>query len=150
MKQCSRCKTNKNDIEFSFKNKDKNIRQIVCKECHKTYVKDHYIKNKDSYLERANKSNSTYTIRNKENLIDFLKDKKCIDCGEDDIRTLEFDHIDPVSKHRAVSELVVNSYSWKSILIEIEKCEIRCANCHRKKTVMQFETYRSKGFKNER
>jgi hypothetical protein len=33
---------------------------------------------------------------------------------------------------------VHQAYSWTSILAEINKCEIRCANCHRRRTALQF------------
>ena len=43
-----------------------------------------------------------------------------------------FDHIDPTEKYRAISAMVGNNYSWRnSILPEIDKCRLLCANCHR-------------------
>jgi len=43
--------------------------------------------------------------------------------------------------------MMKQGYSWTSVLREIEKCVVRCSNCHRKKTVgsplwyTDFETY---------
>lgn len=54
----------------------------------------------------------------------------CVDCGNKDYRVLDFDHVRGTklfslhSAHRAL----------KSIYAEIEKCEVRCANCHRIQT----------------
>jgi len=45
---------------------------------------------------------------------------------------LEFDHT--ADKKAAVAQLVAGGYSWCAILQEIAKCEVRCANCHRRIT----------------
>jgi 5-methylcytosine-specific restriction endonuclease McrA len=58
----------------------------------------------------------------------------------------EFDH--QKDKFRNISELL-RTHSWEKILEEIKKCEIRCANCHRRKTHKEQKTYRYQylGFK---
>lgn len=56
----------------------------------------------------------------------------CVDCGEKDPIVLEFDHragtklfnIGEGGRHRSMHNLKA----------EIEKCDVRCANCHRRKT----------------
>ena len=48
-----------------------------------------------------------------------------------------------MEKRDAISNMVNRGYSWKSILIEIDKCDIRCANCHRRRTAKQFGWYNS-------
>jgi hypothetical protein len=40
-----------------------------------------------------------------------------------------------------VSALVNGKYSWSKILEEIEKCDVRCANCHRRRTAKQLGWY---------
>ncbi|HEX3100099.1 MAG TPA: hypothetical protein VHQ41_03995 [Patescibacteria group bacterium] len=71
-------------------------------------------------------------------LFDFLSTKSCIDCGEADPILLEFDHADRKDKFKDVSKLLSGHYSWLTIQTEIAKCEVRCANCHRRKTYIQF------------
>ena len=88
--------------------------------------------------EKLYKAQKRYRIRIRENLINFLSKNKCIDCGEKDSRVLEFDHVEPSSKFKYISKMRSGHYSWKSILSEINKCEIRCANCHRRKNYSQF------------
>jgi len=74
-------------------------------------------------------------IRNRTFLMDYLKKHPCISCGESDLRVLEFDHIDPTTKKESVSKMVSSKhYSIKRIEEEISKCQVLCANCHRKKT----------------
>lgn len=64
----------------------------------------------------------------------YLKAHPCVDCGKDDIRVLEFDHIDPKRKLFAISRGVCDGRSIKSLSEEIAKCEVRCCNCHRIRT----------------
>ena len=71
-------------------------------------------------------------------LFEFISKKSCIDCGEDDPIVLEFDHRVPAEKFKIVGKMLSGHYSWKSVQREIEKCDIRCANCHRRKTYNQF------------
>lgn len=66
-------------------------------------------------------------------LCGYLTQHPCVDCGNSDIRVLEFDHIG--SKTSNISRLLNNCTSWKRLQEEINNCEVRCANCHRIKTV---------------
>lgn len=67
----------------------------------------------------------------------YLQQHPCVDCGEDDIRVLEFDHIDPSQKDFTISRGVADGRGLKSIKAEVEKCEVRCCNCHRLRTILQ-------------
>lgn len=71
-------------------------------------------------------------------LFEFLSSQSCIDCGENDPILLEFDHIDRTNKFKDISKLLSGHYGWKTVEPEIAKCEIRCANCYRRKTYNQF------------
>ena len=74
--------------------------------------------------------------KNFENMWNLLSDKECIDCGIKDSRVLEFDHLPEFEKNFDIARAVSGSTrSWKSILNEINKCEIVCANCHRIRTM---------------
>lgn len=67
----------------------------------------------------------------------YLRHHPCIDCGESDIIMLEFDHIRG-QKRGGVTTLIRHTLSWEVIQAEIEKCVVRCANCHKRKTAKQF------------
>ena len=73
----------------------------------------------------------------------YMAEKGCCECGTHDPRVLEFDHIDPSSKHANISTLISNGNSWGSEKLreEIRKCRVICANCHRLHTVVQREYY---------
>ena len=71
----------------------------------------------------------------------------CVDCGEKDFRTLDFDHLPQFKKEHNIAVLK-NQGRIGVIKKEISKCEIRCANCHRKKTAERnplhwFHRYRA-------
>jgi len=87
-------------------------------------------------LYRAQKQ---HRLRIRKKLILLLSKNECIDCGEKDYRVLDFDHIRRRNKFKSVSEMRSGHYSWKSVCAEIAKCEIRCANCHRRKTYKENE-----------
>lgn len=57
----------------------------------------------------------------------------CVDCGFDDIRALEFDHVRGVKEFN-IGRGVHYGYPISVIKDEIRKCRIRCSNCHRIKS----------------
>jgi len=58
----------------------------------------------------------------------------CIDCGyAAHAEALQFDHLGEGKKGN-VSDLIRSDYSWTTIVNEINKCEVRCANCHAVRT----------------
>jgi hypothetical protein len=71
--------------------------------------------------------------RNREYLFEYLSKNPCIDCGEKNPVVLTFDHVRG-EKRNAVANLARSSFSLKSIQDEIDKCEVRCFNCHIIKT----------------
>lgn len=66
----------------------------------------------------------------KKKVQEYLKVHPCVDCGNSDIRVLEFDHVRG-QKENTISDAIKNGHSWTRVESEIEKCEVRCANCHR-------------------
>jgi L-lysine 2,3-aminomutase len=72
-----------------------------------------------------------------------------LDCGEADPVVLEFDHVTGV-KEAAVAELVQRAVSLARLIAEVEKCEVRCANCHRRRTARYRASQRPPGRIGER
>lgn len=67
----------------------------------------------------------------------------CAWCGEKDPIVLDCDHIDPKTKDdrlRVTKKSLgrvkwgLALLSWKDLEAELEKCQVLCANCHRRKT----------------
>jgi hypothetical protein len=142
MKCCARCKKDLPQERFRWKNKSKGWRQPYCIDCNIAYNKEHYQKNRADYIRKA----ATW---NKENnpvgrlCYEYKLAHPCVDCGESDPACLEFDHRDRATKKFNICTAVKNQKNWNKILVEIEKCDIRCKNCHAKKTAAQFGWFKS-------
>lgn len=63
----------------------------------------------------------------------YLKTHPCLDCKESDPIVLDFDHRDPSTKYRSISQIIAHNLGINKLIEEIEKCDVRCANCHRRK-----------------
>jgi hypothetical protein len=146
MEICTKCKISKPESEYFVKNRKKGRLHTQYKTCYrnhrKTYYKQHYIKYKEEYLTRAKKRREMLKREFRDNMLAYLSDKSCVECFEADIRVLEFNHLDPSQKTFTISQAVKLGYRWSDVLNEISKCEILCANCHKKHTANQFGWYK--------
>lgn len=140
MKICSTCKKNKRNSSFSFKYKITGKLESSCKFCMRKRIKDHYYKNRDYYIAKAKKRNHVVKIQIKNYIWKYFENHPCVDCGEKDPIVLEFDHIS--DKISAISDIYRN-YTLAMIIKEIEKCQVRCANCHRRKTAERGDWYKN-------
>jgi hypothetical protein len=70
--------------------------------------------------------------RIKEWFRNFKSTLACIRCGENDPVTLDFHHRNPAEKEITFNDLWYGGWSSKRILEEFAKCDVLCANCHRK------------------
>lgn len=109
--------------------------QSKCKECQKKYRRDHYLKNKDKYIEKS----KDWKLKQKLKILKYLSNKSCADCGEDNPIVLEFDHLS--DKEFDIGSKI-GHYSYDKILKEINKCDVVCANCHRIRTATRSNSYR--------
>ena len=134
-KKCVICKVIMDTSEF-YKNKSKKDGlNNLCKVCSRAKSKKSYKENKVKYRLAIKRRKREVLLRNRAIVVEHLKDNACVDCGEDDIIVLEFDHIrDKISN---ISDMIWKS-TTKALIKEIAKCEVRCANCHRRKTAIDF------------
>lgn len=87
----------------------------------------HYARNKEKYLAKTKAQRAAgraYVAKVKAHA-------KCVDCGINDWRVLDFDHLPEFEKGADVSKLANSGASIATIKAEMDKCEIVCANCHR-------------------
>ena len=142
MKECPRCLRDLEVEAFNFKSRATGKRQVYCRECSRQYVREHYARNAAYYCAKARARNHDVGKFVREMLLAYLAEHPCVDCGESDVVVLDFDHTDPSTKRLEVALLVRKRHGWKPIKAEIDKCEVRCANCHRRRTARQFGWYR--------
>src|SRR5688572_22141923 len=131
------CGETRPEAEFAFADMAKGTRQRHCRKCQAAYRRAHYLANRDDYIRREVARMAGYAKENRPLLLAYLLDHPCVDCGEADPVTLDFDHRDPLTKRSEVARLA-HTKPWRQVLAEIAKCDVRCANCHRKKTARQF------------
>lgn len=116
MKTCTKCGVEKSLDAFHRNAKGSHGRYSVCKECR-----------------NASRINSIQYIH------EYLSTHPCVDCGESDPIVLEFDHVRGVKKEKVSHRARI---SLQAVKEEIAKCDVRCANCHRRKTGRQLGYYR--------
>lgn len=131
--------------EYYWKNRDRLL------EYTRNYIKTHpeqvrlkkaadYQANREEILRKSR----VYREKNRDRIRAFHKSRTalgravmdgelargCVDCGEKDFRVLDFDHVRGKS-------FTIGSSPRKAIAVlyaEIDRCEVRCANCHRRMT----------------
>ena len=131
MFRCSKCKRSKPEKEFSARPNGKP--RGVCKKCVNKYSRAKYQEDPDRYADSRykNKKKRRDALRD---LVAKAKDKPCADCDNSYPKAvMEFDHRPGTKKVDAVANLV-GSGRKAAVLLEIEKCDVVCANCHRIRT----------------
>ena len=127
-KTCSKCKATKPASEFNFKNMLLGKRHSYCKECGSNLTRSHYQSNKRQYLDRNARTSARHRA-----LTRSAKLRPCVDCGvQYPYYVMDFDHRDGETKSFILSD--VSRVTSKSLMREIEKCDVVCANCHRERT----------------
>jgi hypothetical protein len=106
--------------------------------CVATYGRQHYTANRAEYMARNHKLARARRRELQGRVAAYLAERSCVDCGEADPRVLDFDHVDPATKRDTIHALIHQAISWAALLAEIECCQVRCANCHRRRTAAQF------------
>ena len=132
-KTCSKCREDKELTEFS------NGSGTYCKPCFRTWRQLNRAKHKSdpNWKNRDKPQSKQSRLIRRQWLINYLEDKACKTCGESDPVVLEFNHINPKDKFKGVGELV-HQGTLDQLMTEVDKCEILCANCHKRVTAKQL------------
>ncbi len=94
----------------------------------RAYFRERYHANKDLFNENLER----YRLNKLKKFYAALKHRmKCVMCPEKDWACLDFHHINPDEKIGSVV-VMARTASLHKALAEAEKCEVLCANCHRK------------------
>jgi len=114
--------------------------QPYCKPCNSIKCKKYYSDNKEKHLKVIKKLKAKSTAKKRKYLLEYLLKNPCIDCGEKNVLVLEFDHRE--NKINDISGMIRGENGYASMVSEIKKCDVRCANCHRAKTHKEQNSYR--------
>jgi hypothetical protein len=138
--RCYRCGEIKPCREFAWRRRDQEQRDTFCRPCRAAYGRAHYEANRARYIEQARLQKDRLRNERTAYLLEYFERHPCVDCGEADPVVLEFDHLR--DKLFSIGPKL-GTRSWPSILAEIEKCEVVCANCHRRRTAHRKGSLRS-------
>jgi hypothetical protein len=114
----------------------------MCRACRSAYKREHYLANQQRYVDQARARKQALRLKRTKYLLAYFAIHPCADCGENDPVVLEFDHLDGESKSFDIGHSLPYR-NWRSIVDEIEKCEVVCANCHRRRTANRNGTLRA-------
>jgi hypothetical protein len=106
--------------------------------------KKYYEANKTKMIEyQKERYNSLLEVYSK-----WKKTLKCVCCGESDHNCLDFHHVNPEEKEIKISTAL--GRGAKTVVKELKKCIVVCANCHRKvhayNTVVEVDEELSNSF----
>lgn len=140
MKQCSKCGRLLPLLDFQLRDAEKGTFRNHCSDCRPQYNHAYYREHSEKYKALRRQNQPRYREERRSKLREYLAGRTCVDCGNTDAVVLEFDH----AKGEKFVDIgtMLSHYSWTRILAEIEKCEIRCANCHRRKTARDFKWFK--------
>jgi 5-methylcytosine-specific restriction endonuclease McrA len=125
LRWCSRCARFQPESNF---NRHPTGLQWWCRDCFKTY----YAERRAHHRRRNDALKAIRVHAAQVFVLEFLGAHPCLDCGEADPIVLEFDHLG--AKRAEVSTLVSRGVREPVLAAEIARCEIVCANCHRRRT----------------
>ena len=137
-KVCSKCLLPKDKEDF-YVSKRYNNKQ--CRMCIRELDRLRYNNGGLSKVS-ANERSSNFKSRNAQYVWDYLKQNPCIECKESDPVVLEFNHRNQEDKLFNITT-GISRWNLKMLRAEMDKCDVLCANCHRKHTAIQLGWYKN-------
>lgn len=140
MKRCHICKESKDLSEFHKNRRRLDGLNHYCKVCARKKNREYYLKTPERNPQRRASTVAKQQIA-AEFVWKYLLEHSCVDCPETDPVVLDFDHVSG-DKLFNISYAVKRGFSIELIGDEIKKCEVRCANCHRRITASRAGWFR--------
>jgi hypothetical protein len=131
------CRVMKPLTAFPIKDRVRGTLRSYCWMCCRIYARTHYRLNRDAYLVRTRKRHKRNREACRRFVREYLSTHPCVDCGETDPVVLDCDHRDRTTKTADVNRLI-GVGDVEKVRLEIAKCDVRCANCHRQRTALQL------------
>jgi hypothetical protein len=115
-RRCGRCGRWKPIAEFAWHRKAKGQRDNYCRPCRAAYKQEHYAAHRQRYVANASRRKRALIAERTAFLIEFFRERPCVDCDETDPLVLEFDHIGQRTSASPWASAVTNGslYSTRS------------------------------------
>jgi hypothetical protein len=136
LRRCSRCGR---DLPLGEFNRHGTGRQWWCRACFRAY----YGERRGHHRARTNALKARRVADAQAYVLGVLSSRRCAECGAGDPVVLEFDHVGP--KRADVATLVRRGVRLEVLAAEIGRCEVVCANCHRRRTARRSGWRRRSG-----
>lgn len=143
-KRCAICKRTQPLNEFNRRALSRDGLQRHCRECNRVASKAYYRRDRRGHQADVRENSRRYRARNRALLVEYLREHPCVDCGEIDVLVLEFDHVRG-QKVMGVFLLAARALKVERVMSELAKCEVRCVNCHLKRSGDTGGWWRSRG-----
>ena len=138
VRTCTRCKQPKSYPDEFAKRKNVAGGYITrghCQGCQRAAQRTTTQKYRERYTIARRAGAKRLYRENMQHVVDYLREHPCVDCGETDWQILQFDHVRGMKSFGIATAL--SHRNWVHIAKEIEKCDVRCANCHQRKTIAE-------------
>jgi hypothetical protein len=145
VKKCGTCHEIKPLDDFNRLRGAPDGRQPRCRDCCKAWYAANSTQHKANVARRNRQVLALYYSRVRE----YFATHPCVDCGETDIRVLEFDHRPDQVKLADVAQLISRRQPWSIVQAEILKCDVRCSNCHRRLTGARANSWRQLAYEED-
>ena len=142
MPVCSTCGELKDAGQFSWRNRARGQKWKTCKSCQSKQRKRWYRRNKDTHKQNVAEVKRRTIAEARAYVLEYLSTHPCETCGESDPAVLEFHHRPGTNKRMRVGAMMGGGYSVKKVRQEIAKCQVLCANCHRRITAKDQGWYK--------
>jgi hypothetical protein len=143
MRRCDRCGDLKASSDFAVRRRGggrADRQDNYCRPCRAQYQREHYEKHKARYVERSGTRTKQLVAERAKFMIELFRTRPCADCGESDPLVLEFDHLSDKKFNVGAG---MRERSWQALRDEIAKCDVVCANCHRRRTHVRAGSVRA-------
>jgi len=151
IKKCYKCKKIFQLTCFNKNKARKDNLQTSCIVCQRQASKKYYNRNKKRCINVIGLNKRRRALENYIEIITKYLNMPCTDCKKVyHPASMVFDHKvgseKNIYRNQGVNYLVRDGYSKKSIIEEIDKCDVRCQNCHFLKTSKDFKHWKEIAF----
>lgn len=142
LRPCRVCGVLRPLSDFPYRSLAKGTRQWICLSCQRSYSRQWYQRNKERQRNTARRTAVRHRAIAANFVRQYLASHPCETCGETDVLVLDFDH--QRDKVADISAMVRHGWSTTTVALEIAKCRVLCANCHRRATALNGGWYRTR------